>query len=64
MRRYHALTSRREPRRRAALEDHQALFAALRARDPDAAERTVRDHVMAACREGEAAAAGLLAERR
>jgi DNA-binding GntR family transcriptional regulator len=64
MRRYHALTSRREPRRQAALEDHQALFVALRARDPDAAERTVRDHVMAACREGEAAAAGLLAEPR
>jgi DNA-binding GntR family transcriptional regulator len=64
MRRYHALTSRREPRRRAALEDHRALFEALRARDPDAAERTVRDHVLAACREGEAAAAGLLSERR
>ena len=64
MRRYHALSSRREPRRRAALEDHRALFEALRARDPDAAERTVRDHVLAACREVEAAAAGLLSERR
>jgi len=63
MRRYRVLSSRREPRRLAALEDHQALFEALRARDPDAAERTVRDHVMAACRESEAAAAGLLAER-
>jgi DNA-binding GntR family transcriptional regulator len=63
MRRYHVLSSRRRPRRRAALEDHRALFEALRARDPDTAERTVRDHVMAACREGEAAAAGLLAER-
>jgi DNA-binding GntR family transcriptional regulator len=64
MRRYHTLTSRREPRRRAALEDHRALLEALRARDPDAAERTVRDHVLAACREGEAAAEGLLSERR
>ena len=64
MRRYRALTSRREPRRRAALEDHRALFEALRARDPDAAERTVRDHVLATCREAEAAAAGLLSERR
>ena len=64
MRRYHALSSRREPRRRAALEDHRALFEALRARDPEAAERTVRDHVLAACREGEAAAAGLLSDRR
>ena len=64
MRRYHALSSRREPRRRAALEDHRALFAALRARDPDAAEQTVRDHVLAACREVEVAAAGLLSERR
>ncbi|HJW63580.1 MAG TPA: GntR family transcriptional regulator [Actinomycetes bacterium] len=63
MRRYRALTSRRQPRRLAALEDHRALFEALRARDPDAAERTVRDHVMAACREGEAAAAGLLEPR-
>ena len=63
MRRYHVLSSRRRPRRRAALEDHRALFEALRARDPDTAEQTVRDHVMAACREGEAAAAGLLAER-
>jgi DNA-binding GntR family transcriptional regulator len=53
-----------EPRRRAALEDHRALFEALRARDPEAAERTVRDHVLAACREGEAAAAGLLSDRR
>ena len=34
------------------------------ARDPNAAERTVRDHVLAACREGEAAAEGLLSERR
>jgi DNA-binding GntR family transcriptional regulator len=64
MRRYHALSSRREPRRRAALEDHRALFEALRARDPDAAEQTVRDHVLAACREVEVAAAGLLSERR
>jgi DNA-binding GntR family transcriptional regulator len=64
MRRYHALTSRREPRRRAALEDHRALYEALRVRDPVAAERTVRAHVLAACREGEAAATGLLAERR
>jgi DNA-binding GntR family transcriptional regulator len=64
MRRYHALTSRHEPRRRAALEDHRALFEALRARDPDAAERTVRDHVLAACREAEEVAAGLLSERR
>jgi DNA-binding GntR family transcriptional regulator len=60
MRRYHALSGRRGPRRRAALEDHRALFEALRARDPDAAEQTVREHIMAACREGEAAAAGLL----
>ena len=64
MRRYHALSSRRGPRRRAALEDHRALFEALSARDPDAAERTVRDHVLAACREAEAAAAGLLSEQR
>jgi DNA-binding GntR family transcriptional regulator len=64
MRRYHALSSRREPRRRAVLEDHRALLEALRAREPDAAERTVRDHVMAACGEAEAAAAGLLDERR
>jgi DNA-binding GntR family transcriptional regulator len=64
MRRYHVLSSRREPRRRAALEDHRALFEALRARDPEAAERTVRDHVLAACREGEAAADGLLSDRR
>ena len=49
---------------RAALEGHRALFEALRARDPEAAERTVRDHVLAACREGEAAAAGLLSDRR
>ena len=64
MRRYRTLSSRRGPRRRAALEDHRALFETLRARDPDAAERTVRDHVLAACREAEAAAAGLLSERR
>jgi DNA-binding GntR family transcriptional regulator len=64
MRRYHALSSQREPRRRAALEDHRTLFDALRSRDPDTAERTVRDHVMAACREGEAAAKGLLEQRR
>ena len=63
MRRYRALTSRREPRRLAALEDHRALFEALQARDPDAAERTVRDHIMAACREAEAAAEGLLDRR-
>lgn len=63
MRRYHALTGRNEPHRRAALEDHRALYEALRARDPDAAERTVHAHVMAARREAEAAAAGLLAER-
>ena len=62
MRRYRTLSSRREPRRRAALEDHRALFEALRARDPETAEQTVRAHIMAACREGEAAAAGLLAE--
>jgi DNA-binding GntR family transcriptional regulator len=63
MRRYHVLSSRRGLRRRVALEDHRALFEALRARDPEAAERTVRDHIMAACREGELAAAGLLEER-
>jgi DNA-binding GntR family transcriptional regulator len=62
MRRYHALSSRREPRRRAALEDHKALFEALAARDPDAAELTVREHVMAACQEGLASAAGPLGE--
>jgi DNA-binding GntR family transcriptional regulator len=63
MRRYHVLSSRRGHRRRAALEDHRALFDALRARDPVAAERTVRDHIMAACRESEVAAAGLLSAR-
>jgi DNA-binding GntR family transcriptional regulator len=63
MRRYHALSSRRETRRRAALEDHRALFEALRSRDPDAAERTVREHVMAACEEGLTSAADLLDER-
>jgi DNA-binding GntR family transcriptional regulator len=63
MRRYHVLSSRRGHRRRVALEDHRALFEALRARDPDAAERTVHDHIMAAGREGELSAAGLLDER-
>ena len=63
MRRYRTLSSRREPRRRAALEDHRALFEALRARDPETAEQTVRAHIMAACRESEAAATGLLADR-
>jgi DNA-binding GntR family transcriptional regulator len=63
MRRYHVLSSRRGPRRRVALEDHRALFEVLRDRDPEAAERTVRDHIMAACRESELTAAGLLEER-
>ncbi len=63
MRRYHVLSTRRGRRRQAALEDHRALFEALRARDPEAAERTVRDHIMAACRESEQAATGLLDER-
>jgi DNA-binding GntR family transcriptional regulator len=64
MRRYRTLSSRRGRRRRVVLEDHRALFETLRTRDPDAAERTVRDHVLAACREAEATAAGLLSERR
>jgi DNA-binding GntR family transcriptional regulator len=63
MRRYHVLSTRRGRRRQAALEDHRALLEALRARDPEAAERTVRDHIMAACRESEQAATGLLDER-
>ena len=63
MRRYRTLSSRREPRRRAALEDHRALFEALRARDPETAEQTVRAHIRAACRESVAAATGLLADR-
>jgi len=64
MERYHALTSRGEPRRRAALEDHRALFDALRSRDPDSAEKVVREHIMAAYQEALASASGLLGEGR
>jgi DNA-binding GntR family transcriptional regulator len=62
MERYQALTSRGEPRRRAALEDHRALFEALRSRDPDSAEKVVREHIMAAYKEALASASGLLGE--
>jgi DNA-binding GntR family transcriptional regulator len=50
--RYQALTATIDPRRREAYAEHREILAALRARDAQRAETLMRDHVLAAYREG------------
>ena len=50
--RYQALTATIDPRRRAALDEHDGVLQALRGRDAQLAERRMRDHVLAAYRHG------------
>ena len=50
--RYQAITATITPRRHDAYAEHQAILAALRARDADTAEARMRAHVMAAYTEG------------
>jgi len=50
--RYQALTATIDPRRREAFGEHSGILDALRSRDADLAETRMRDHVVAAYREG------------
>jgi DNA-binding GntR family transcriptional regulator len=50
--RYQAISTRGESRRHDAVTEHRRIFEAVRARDADAAERLMREHIMAAYTDG------------
>lgn len=52
LRRYQALTATIDPRRRKAYVEHSDILDALRERDGDLAEARMREHVLAAYRQG------------
>ena len=54
--RYQVITAAIDPRRQQAFGEHSHILDALRARDAGAAETRMREHVLAAYRQGSPAA--------